>query len=227
MTQIPDNLIATFIDLCNPFCSSLSALPSGEDWHSISELSKLHGVTPFLYYRTRSLGIKLPEQIEKKWLGFYLYQIAEEQKARRQIMELKEILGSEGIPIILLKGASTMLRLYPQPGLRTFVDLDILIPDEEITKFKYAMSLTDYRPLSTMNSPEDEYVRKFERHLDPFRKEEGLMIEPHLSVLGVGSDHLINLPEMWQEKEETNSNGIKVCHLSRERFIVHTMFHFL
>jgi hypothetical protein len=29
------------------------------------------------------LRIKLPEQIEKEWLGIYLYQIAQEQKARQ------------------------------------------------------------------------------------------------------------------------------------------------
>jgi hypothetical protein len=72
-----------FLELCDPFRQAISSFPSEEDWHSISELSKLHGVTPFLYYRTRSLGIKLPEQIEKEWLGIYLYQIAQEQKARQ------------------------------------------------------------------------------------------------------------------------------------------------
>ena len=83
MTQFPNNLITTFIELCNPFCSSLSALPSEEGWYSISELFKLHGVTPFLFHRVRSLEISLPDKIMKEWLGIYLYQIAEEQKARR------------------------------------------------------------------------------------------------------------------------------------------------
>jgi hypothetical protein len=85
-------------------------------------------------------------------------------------MELKEILGSEGIPMILLKGASAMLRLYPQPGLRTFVDLDILIHVDKVSGFKKVMAKAGYKPLSTMNSPEDEYLRRFERHLDPFGK---------------------------------------------------------
>src|SRR4030067_3858550 len=88
MTQIPNDLMTIFIELCNPFSTSVPAVRSEEDWHHISELSKLHGVTPFLYYRARSLGIKLPEQIEKEWLGIYLYQIAEEKKARQQIKNL-------------------------------------------------------------------------------------------------------------------------------------------
>jgi hypothetical protein len=169
--------------------------------------------------------LKLPEQIEKEWLGIYLYQIAEEKKARRQIKELKEILDPEGIPFVLLKGASAMLRLYPQPGLRTFVDLDILIPADVTPSFKQAMMTAGYKPLSARNSPEDEELQKFGSHLDPICKDGSLMIESHLSILGVGGDHLAALSEIWEEKEETNSDGIRVSHLNKEQFIIHTLLH--
>jgi hypothetical protein len=218
--------MTAFIELCDPRRDSLAVSASDISWGSISDLSKLHGVTSFFYYRARTLGVKLPEQIEKEWLGIYLHQIAEEKKARQQINEIKEVLDSEKILMILLKGASAVLRLYPKPGLRAFVDLDILIPSDRISQFKQTMMKIGYKSLSARNSPEDEELQKFDGHLDPLLKEEGTMIEPHLSILGAGGDHLINLPEIWQEKEETNSDGIKVCHLSREQFIVHTMFHF-
>jgi hypothetical protein len=225
--DIPEPDLLLFLSLCNPFSTSIPCDISEDLWTHISHLSKLHGVTPFLYYRARSLGIKLPEQIGKEWLGIYLYQIAEEKKARQQIKELKEVLDSEQIPMILLKGASAMLRLYPQPGLRTFVDLDILIPADLTPRFKQAMMTAGYEPLSARNSPEDEELLKFDAHLDPLLKEENLMIEPHLSILGVGGEHLIVLPEIWQEKEETNTDGINIEHLSTEHFIIHTLLHYL
>ena len=223
--QIPESDLLLFLELCNPFSTSVPGDISEDSWTHISELSKLHGVTPFLYYRARSLGIKLPEQIEKEWLGIYLYQIAEEKKARQQIKELKEILDPEGIPFIILKGASAMLRLFPQPGLRTFVDLDILISEEWVAKFKIVMKEAGYKPLAARNSPEDEELLKFDAHLDPLSKEEGIMIEAHLSILGVGDDHFASLPQIWEEKEETNSDGIRVSHLNKEQFIVHTLLH--
>jgi hypothetical protein len=214
-----------FLQLCDPRRDSLATSASEQDWHSIFALSKLHGVTPFLYYRARSLGLKLPEQIEKEWLGIYLYQIAEEKKAHQQIKELKEVLDSEQIPMILLKGASAMLRLYPQSGLRTFVDLDILIPDDVVDRFKRAMKIAGYKPLSARNSPEDEELLKFDVHLDPISKEEGIMIEAHLSILGVKGDHSVANPDAWQEKEGKSTDRINVEHLSIEHFIIHTMFH--
>jgi len=227
LTQLPitDDLMITFLQLCDPRRDSLAASASEQEWHYISHLSKLHGVTPFLYYRTRSLGLKLPEQIEKEWLGIYLYQIAEEKKARRQIKELKEILDPNGIPFILLKGASAMLRLYPQPGLRTFVDLDILIPADMISQFKQTMAMAGYKPIAPMYSPEYEDLQKFDNHLAPFMKEEGLMIEPHVNILGEKGNYLIALPEIWRDKEETNADGIITGHLNREHFIIHMLVH--
>jgi len=223
--EIPETDLLLFLELCDPFRKAISSVPSEESWHFLSELSKLHGVTPFFFYRVRSLGISVPNKIMKEWLGIYLYQIAGEKKARRQIKELKEILDSEGIPMILLKGASAMLRLYPELGLRTFVDLDILIPVDRVFQFKQTMTTGGYKPLAARNSPEDEELQKFDGHLDPFWKEESLMIEPHLSILGVGGEHLGALSEIWQEKEETNTDGISVGHLSKEQFIVHTLLH--
>ena len=220
-----DQNLTTFLDLCDPFRQAISSVPSDEDWNSISQLSKLHGVTAFLYYRIRSLGISLPDKLMKEWLGYYLYQIAEEKKARCQIKELKNILDPEGIPFILLKGASAMLRLYPQPGLRTFCDLDILIPEAMGSRFKQAMAKAGYKPLAFRSSPEDEELQKFDSHLDPICKDGSLMIEPHLNILGAKGDHLAALPEIWEEKEEANADGIMDGHLNKEHFIIHALVH--
>jgi hypothetical protein len=220
-----NNLMTIFLYLCDPLRDSLAVSASEQTWEHISELARLHGVTPFLFYRTRHLGIPVPEKIRKEWLGIYLYSLAQDQKARRQIKELKEILDPAGVPFILLKGASALLRLYPEPALRTFCDLDILIPEAMVSRFKGIMTKAGYKPMGVRNSPEDEELQKFDNHLDPLLKEENLMIEPHLSVLGTGGNHLALLPEIWRDKEDAKSDGIFIGHLSKEYFIIHTLLH--
>ena len=214
-----------FLELCDPFRQGVSNVPSEESWRSISQLSKEHGMTPFLSYRTRSLGIPAPPKLMKEWLGYYLYQIAEEKKALRQIKELKNILATERIPFILLKGASAMLRLYPEPGLRTFCDLDILIPAEMVSQFKRAMTMAGYKPLFSRTSPEDEELQRYDAHLDPLRKEEGFRIEPHLSILKGRGEYSIALPEIWRDREETEMDGVSIEHLNIEHFIIHSLLH--
>jgi hypothetical protein len=217
--------MTTFLELCDPFRQAISSVPSDEDWNSISELSKLHGVTPFFYYRAKALGLSLPPQLMKEWRQNYLLQIVREFKARRQIKEIKEILASEEIPMILLKGTSAMMRLYPDPGLRTFCDLDILIPEEKVSQFKRVMVSAGYKPLSTMNSPEDERLRMIDQHLDSFGKEKSFVIEPHVNIFRGRGDQVTALSEIWEDREETSTDGIVVGHLDKEQFIVHTLFH--
>jgi len=223
--NIPESDLLLFLHLCDPRRDSLAVSASEQEWEKISFLARLHGVTPFLFYRTRQLGIQVPEKIRKEWLGIYLFQLAQEKKARRQIKELKEILDPAGVPFILLKGASAMLRFYPQPGLRTFCDLDILIPADRVTQFKQTMAMAGHKPSSEMNSPEDEELFKFEGHLDPLRKEGEFAIEPHLSILSGRGNHLIAMPDIWKEKEEANAGGIMDGHLNKEHFIIHALVH--
>ena len=118
-----------------------------------------------------------------------------------------------------------MICLYPQPGLRTFCDLDILIPVDRVPQFKQAMAMAGYKPLSARNSPEDEELLKFHGHLDPLRRQEGFAIEPHLSILSGRGNHLIAMPDTWEEKEETKADGIMSGHLNREHFIIHALVH--
>jgi hypothetical protein len=226
MTQLPNDLMTTFLDLCDPFSTSVPGNIPEDSWSQISDLARLHGVTPFLFYKTRQLGIQVPEKIRNEWLGIYLYSLAQDQKARRQIKELKEILDPAGVPFILLKGASAMLRLYPEPGLRNFVDLDILIPDDKVDQFKQTMTKGGYKPLSARNSPEDEELLKFDAHLDPLSKEEGIMIEAHINILGVKGDRSVVNHEIWQGKEDTNTAGTNIGHLCAEHFIIHTLLHY-
>jgi len=224
---IPETDLSLFLQLCNPFSSSAPNNVSNASWHSLSELSKLHGVTPFLYYRAMSLGIKLPDQIGKEWLGYHLYQIAKEKKARHQVKELKDILAPKGIPFIILKGPSAILRFYLEPGLRTFCDLDILIPADKVSAFKRIMKIKGYKPVAMLTSSEDEDLQQFECHLNPLWKEDAFKIEAHVSILGGKGNHLVALPEIWQDKEETNINGIVIDHLNKEHFLIHMLLHWI
>jgi len=213
------------MELCDPFRPAISDLPSEEGWHTISRLANLHGVSPFFFYRTRSLEISLPHEIKKRWLESHLLQIAREERARYQIKELAGTLGSEGVRFILLKGASAILRLYPETGLRSFYDLDIMIREESVSQFKRAMMKLGYKPSATLTSPEDEDLQRFEGHLDPLRKEDGLMIEAHVSILGRKGNYRVSLSEIWQGREKTDQGEMSVEHLGKEHFLIHMFLH--
>jgi hypothetical protein len=48
--------------------------------------------------------------------------------------------GARGIPVVALKGASFADRLYPDPALRSFSDIDILVPGRALAEARRALA---------------------------------------------------------------------------------------
>jgi Uncharacterised nucleotidyltransferase len=102
-------------------------------------LSDLNEVTPLLYESgAASLGwqrIKADESAANSPSGHLLHQAYRLQLLHASITEAKirkvfQLLRGEGIEPLLFKGWS-VARLYPQPGLRPYGDLDILVRPEQ------------------------------------------------------------------------------------------------
>ncbi len=71
-----------------------------------------------------------------------LYQHIQREYALKQICKA---LDGDGIPYVLLKGA-VLCRLYPAPELRTSIDIDILVYEEDLDRAVRALeSGTDFR----------------------------------------------------------------------------------
>lgn len=54
--------------------------------------------------------------------------------------EILEDFSRRGIPVVALKGASFADRLYPDPALRSFSDVDILVPERSLAEARAALA---------------------------------------------------------------------------------------
>jgi hypothetical protein len=97
-----------------------------------------------------------------------------------EIKRLSAIFEAENIPSIPLKGAALMLgNYYPKPGLRSVIDLDLLIdPADQQKAFEVALANGFRRepiPPSRAAQPLPHEIR----HLPLLRNEKGLLLELH------------------------------------------------
>jgi hypothetical protein len=108
-------------------------------------------------------------------------------------VECTSVLGAEGIPAILLKGPVTARWLYPEPGMRDYIDVDLLVPGAEFARARRVLEQLGYRDtLAELAANEaDPHARELvlER---PYvghggvRFPAGTGIDLHWSVHGVG-----------------------------------------
>jgi hypothetical protein len=68
---------------------------------------------------------------------------------RQQAREVVTAFDEAHAPVVVLKGPDFADRLYPRPALRTFTDVDLLIPTSALEASREVMERLGYRPIVT------------------------------------------------------------------------------
>ena len=112
--------------------------PTAQDWRDAARYSVQQGISPlvtrrlraFMAHRAGTPPIVPPEVIA------CLERMLAANAHRNQIMlhhcaRLLYAFHAEGIPCMALKGAALALAVYPDPALRNFADIDLLVPQKD------------------------------------------------------------------------------------------------
>jgi hypothetical protein len=116
------------------------------------------------------------------------------------------LLRAHGIRAILLKGPVTARWLYPEPGTRDYVDVDLLVPGAEFPRAAGVFENLGFRDVIAELAPNETYPHAHELILDrPYlgrggvRFPAGVAIDLHWSVHGVGAPD----EELWDAVVES------------------------
>jgi putative nucleotidyltransferase-like protein len=74
---------------------------------------------------------------------------------------LGRLLHDEGVPFILLKGASYLIDLYDDPGQRMLTDIDLLIRPSDVVRLARRLAAAGYRGQVGVHYPEDQRFEMF------------------------------------------------------------------
>jgi hypothetical protein len=108
--------------------------------------------------KKNSLDI-LPQDVKEKWQGIYYSNLKRNILVLEQIKELKHLLKETRIEFILLKGASLIITVYYKDlGIRTFVDIDILVKKSNLSPLKDTLRSSGY---TLIKSERDQLLERF------------------------------------------------------------------
>ncbi len=116
------------------------ALPGPGSWTSIVELAQRDGVAPQLYAALQQKNLAAPPEIQEQLRQAY-YGAA--RLNTLQFQELDRVLGrlaEAGIPTLALKGAALASTVYEGIAPRPMVDLDILVPRDQVPQVPEALA---------------------------------------------------------------------------------------
>jgi hypothetical protein len=119
------------VDALEHWASQATEPGQGIDWPRLLELAYREGMAPLVHHTLAHTGLAAGGQAQR---FNYLYQLTRRRNAQAGVQLREALLGleSEGIEAIVLKGAALMSRVYPDPGLRPFADIDILVRQRDL-----------------------------------------------------------------------------------------------
>jgi hypothetical protein len=137
----------------------LMGMPPGPglDWETLIDLARRHGVAPLLYWKLEKEGRDREKgQVSSRWAPIPAGVREELQKdfyaaavrgmvAERQLAQVLRALAAGGIPALVVKGAAAA-RFYPDPALRAYGDLDVLVPQPQVGQVEAVLNELGYAP---------------------------------------------------------------------------------
>ena len=116
---------------------------AGLDWEYLLALANAHRVSELVLNNLETAGVPVPGAVEAR-LNQRARDTALNLSLTHQVADLLDALESSGIRALAFKGPVLAALAYGHVGLRSFVDLDILVPRSAIREVRRVMIASGY-----------------------------------------------------------------------------------
>ncbi len=119
---------------------------NGLDWDALSDAAEYHGLAPILY-RTLDAACPdlVPENVASRLRDAYRDSARRNLIFTARLFALLDAFEAEGIAAVPLKGPVLAESLYPDPVLRPFSDLDLLVRKQDVPAALRVLTREGYR----------------------------------------------------------------------------------
>jgi hypothetical protein len=194
------------------------------NWNSILDSVFSQGIAPLLYNCLRGIPVKqcIPQGVMDKLKKAYHENIANNMYLYEELSRIIKHFNDKGIKIIVLKGAALAKAIYKDIGLRSMMDIDLLVKKEDLPYAKEIISDLNYIPKMLILS--EEWYKKNHYHLPTYiHREKSLLVEIHWDITKKPFD--INMEKWFERAAYEKFNGCKVLIPSPEDMIIHLCLH--
>lgn len=152
----------------------------GTDWAALAHLARRRSVSALLLWQLGQgqgrpqMGYDVPGEVMDALREDLYTAVARGALAERQLATVLSALSSAGVPTLVVKG-TVLGTYYPDPALRLYSDIDIMVPREQVEAAARALNGLGYRCLASKGWSLDRL-----HHLPPMASDSGaFLVELH------------------------------------------------
>ncbi|MDA1061510.1 MAG: nucleotidyltransferase family protein [Chloroflexi bacterium] len=193
------------------------------DGDLVATLVHAHQIGPWLLAALRATDGSLPEPaIALKQIAFAQAGLALAHQS--ELARILQALHNAGVEVLVLKGPALARTLYPQPGLRPYRDLDLLVREPALAVAARILEEWGYEAkIEGSEGPRlhHEHGQFQQIYLD---KERQLRVELHGDHLQIGVQPA-HMDQIWERAETIALGGVEARALERHDLFVHLCVH--
>jgi hypothetical protein len=181
------------------------------------------GVAPLLH---RHLGadVRVSPELRSALRRVYYAGVSRQFRMQSVLGSLLRDARDAGLNVIVMKGAYWAESLYPEPGLRPFLDADLLVPPRDGPALRRILERAGFIVEGDPRPYGGEGRERAAWLVSPVYKKYGISVEVHLNPLGL---HMpLRAPEVfWKAARETILSGAPAWVMPWEYEICYAAIH--
>lgn len=237
-------IIASRVDINPPLKERFKTLLRQRlDWGKIIYQAVTHKVFTLLWFHIRSSGLSdsLEPEVKNLFRTSYRFHQERNRSYLSEFGRILEVATRRNIRIVAIKGALFLGRIYPDLGMRTISDIDVLIAEEDVKKithllFELGYTQGKYDPFSEKVKPlsrkEKLFWTLYVSNLYPFRrKAEASFIttynlDVHVSITWKGAEqYFVDTKELLNRSHLKTTYELSLFSLPFYDNLIHLCCH--
>lgn len=201
---------------------------SSADWHTLlreaQRANLLSRVAQLLESNGASASLVLPANLQRRLDSAARVSAASARSVRWEVKKIHEALSSQDIPFVLLKGAAYELAGLPPAAGRLYVDVDIMVPKEQLQQAERALFEHGWHG-TKMDAYDQKYYRTWMHEIPPMHNlRRNTALDVHHTILPPTAQLKPDVGLLWADAVPLSGwDGVFV--LSPADMLLHSAVH--
>jgi len=197
--------------------------PLGEQsWAAVLAAARTHRLTGLLDAATGDGALPATQSQVRQARAAHRTALLRVLALERELVAVVGLLDGAGVESRVLKGSAVAHLDYPDPALRSFNDLDVLVRARDVDRAAAALAAAGFN--RTLAEPRPGFDRRFDKGMT-LVPPAGYELDLHRTFVLGPWGVLVDLDRLWDEGQEFRVGGRRVRALSWPNRFLHACYH--
>ena len=202
------------------------SLPQGElDWQYLIRMARVHGMLPHLHSYLELCPGGVPSTVMDQLREDFRRNTWRNVFLAGELLRLLEALSAKGISTIPFKGPVLGILLYGNVALRQFVDLDILVHEQDVLRAKDLLITKGYRPQFRLTERQLSAILQSDNELAFTREDGASVVDLQWRFRPEYFSFPLDMQSVWERVRPFSFMGKNVLTLSPEDLLLFLCVH--